>query len=81
MPIHKRPGPFLLLLLGSILLLAPGHHLAPWLLPEEAMLAGLAILALGIALLQADGWLFHSRGGSSRSGPAKRMKIRIRCAR
>ncbi|WBV45456.1 hypothetical protein [Pseudoroseomonas cervicalis] len=85
-------GP-LLLLLGSIFLVFPEAFL-PWLSLQEGALAGFASIALGLAAA-LTGWrhdladasfhlhaaMRHMAGGSGSAGPARRMRIRIRCAR
>lgn len=83
----------LLLVTGSASLLMP-ELLAPWLSVEDAALAGLALISLGSAAGLA-GWrsdladasfqgyaaLRQIARGAGPQGPARRMKIRIRCAR
>ncbi|MFC4169088.1 hypothetical protein [Teichococcus aestuarii] len=83
----------LLFAAGSTGLLMP-ESLAAWLTPEDAALAGLALIALGIvaglagwrsdladASFQGYAALRQIARGAGPSGPARRMKIRIRCAR
>ncbi|MCQ4159967.1 hypothetical protein NON00_08490 [Roseomonas sp. GC11] len=85
-------GP-LLLLAGSVCLVFPGT-LSSWLAPQEGALAGFTTIALGIgaalvgwrsdladASFHAHSALRHMAVGAGLTGPAKRMRIRIRCAR
>lgn len=85
-------GP-LLLLLGSGFLIFPEAFL-PWLSLQEGALAGFASIALGLAA-SLVGWrgeladasfhahaaMRHMAAGRGSAGPAKRLRIRIRCAR
>lgn len=78
-------GPFLLFG-GCFLLLAP-DSLQPWMGPEEAGLTGLGIMAAGALAVQWRWWWTDQPGAvrfghrTIAAGPAKRMKIRIRCGR
>ncbi|PHK93735.1 hypothetical protein CR162_17265 [Pseudoroseomonas rhizosphaerae] len=85
-------GP-LLLATGSTGLLMPDLPLG-WLAPQDTALIGLALISLGAGLALA-GWrsdladasfqgyaaLRQMIRGARPGGPARRMKIRIRCAR
>lgn len=85
-------GP-LLLVAGSTGLLMP-DLLAPWLTPEDTSLIALALITLGggaglagwrsdlaDASFQGYAALRQIARGAGSPGPARRMKIRIRCAR
>lgn len=83
-----------ILLLGGSLLLLGAEALQPWIAAEAMGLAGFALIAGGMAVAVL-GWrrdladasfhahtaLRHMVAGYGTAGPARRVKIRIRCAR